>query len=281
MEKKMTQLISERYDRFSKTNQKLADFVRTHSSSVPFMSIKKIAENAGVSEASVTRFVRALSFQSFSEFINCARWEIQQDLTPLASIRRAVELTNELNGPKSSVKEMIDQNLVSLAKIYTPKFESNFQASVQMLTSARRVYIIGSRSSYSVAYYLGSILNNLRTDVVLLRSGDFSQLIDLSPEDCLIAIGFARYTRMTCLTASYFHKRGCPVIAITDSYNSPLAMSPEYVLSVFTATSYLVADAMSIAMYLVTAVAQQTPGPSLSRIETMEKLGDEFNAYYW
>ena len=281
MEKKIAYLIGEKYNSFSKTNKILADFVRTHASSVPFMSIKKLALQAGVSEASVTRFVRALSFTNFSEFIDCARQEIQQDLTPLASIRRAMELASEPNGPKSSVKEMIDQNIVSLSKIYTPKFDQNFQASVELITSAKHVYIIGSRSSYSVAFYLGSILNNLRSDVILLQPGDFSQFIDLSPEDCLIAIGFARYTRMTCITANYFHNHGCPVISITDSYRSPLALSAEYVLSVFTSSSYLVADAMSIAMYLVTAVAQQTPASSLARVGTMEKLGDEFNAYYW
>ena len=229
----------------------------------------------------MTRFVRALSFGSFAEFIGCARQEIQKDLTPLASIRRAVDFSGNPGGPKSSVKKMIDQNLVSLSKMYTSQFDENFRRSAQLISRARRVFILGSRSSFSVAYYLGSILNNLRPGVVLLQPGDFSQFIDLNDDDCLIAIGFARYTRITCTTAEYFHKRGCPIVSITDSYNSPLALSPEYVLSVFTSTSYLVADAMAIAMYLVTAVAQETPDTSLARVETMEKLGDSFEAYFW
>ena len=158
-------------------------------------------------------------------------------------------------------------------------FEANFYSSVRTITKARRVYIIGARSSYSIAVYLGSILNNLQDNVILLRQGDFSAFADVTSEDSLIAIGFARYTRITCETAKYFYDKGCTVISITDSYTSPIALSSENVLSVSNASGYPVAEAMSIAVYLTTAVAQVNPQKSLERMENMEKLGDSLRAY--
>ena len=51
------------------------------------------------------------------------------------------------------------------------------------------------------------------------------------------------------------------------------------VLSVSNASGYPVAEAMSIAVYLTTAVAQVNPQKSLERMENMEKLGDSLRAY--
>lgn len=277
MEKNILQMIEQKYGTLSKANRVLADFVRENIQLVPFMSIKELAAGAGVSEASVTRFTRALSFSGFAEFIACSRQEIQQSLTPWDRIKRTVEIHPSEH--KSSLKSMIDRSITSLGQLYTETLETNFTASVSLITRARRVYVIGGRSSISVAVYLGSILNNLREGVVLLRQGDFSQLADVGPDDCLIAIGFARYTRITVETAACCYGKGCPVIAITDGRSSPLALSPEYLLSIAPSSSYPVADAMSIAMYLTTSVAEAVPESSLKRMENMEQLGDQFQAY--
>lgn len=277
MKKNITELINQKYSEFSKANKKLADFVKDNMFSVPFMSIKELANQAGVSEASVTRFTRELSFSGYAEFISCSRQEIQQNLTPWERIKRTVKITKHQT--KTPLKKMIDQNIASLSQLYHEEFENNFQASVSLISKARRVYIIGARSSHSVALYLGSILNTLRDGVVLLHSGDFSQFIDAGQDDCLIAIGFARYTKITVETARYFSSKNCPVIAITDGDTSPLALSPEYVLSIAPSSNYPVADAMSIAMYLTASVAEVSPEMSLSRMEEMEKLGDKFQTY--
>lgn len=277
MEKNILQMIDQKYSNLSKTNKILADFVRENIRLVPFMSIKELASGAGVSEASVTRFTRALSFSGFAEFTACSRQEIQQSLTPWDRIKRTVEI--HPTESRSTLKSMIDRNIASLNQLYSDAFENHFTASVDLLTKARRVYVIGGRSSFSVAVYLGSILNNLREGVILLQQGDFSQLADVTPEDCLIAIGFARYTRITVETAVCCHEKGCPVIAITDGRSSPLALSMEYLLSISPSSSYPVADAMSIAMYLTTSVAETMPETSLKRMENMERLGDQFQSY--
>lgn len=277
MKKNILEIIDQKYSSFSKTNKILADFVRDNIHAIPFMSIKELATQAGVSEASVTRFTRALSFSGFSEFISCSRQEIQQSLTPWERIKRTVKITDPQT--RSSLKEMIEQNITSLNQLYHEDFERNFQASVELISKAHCVYIIGARSSHSVALYLGSILNNLRSGIILLQPGDFSQFIDIGPDDCLIAIGFARYTKITVETAKYCNAKGCPIIAITDSQISPLALSPEYTLSVSLSSNFPVADAMSIAMYLTTAVAEISPETSLQRLNDMEKLGNEFQTY--
>ena len=54
--------------------------------------------------------------------------------------------------------------------------------------------------------------------------------------------------------------------------HSPIALSSENVLSVSNASGYPVAEAMSIAVYLTTAVAQVNPQKSLERMEKWKSL---------
>ena len=151
MEKNIIQLIEQNYDSCSKTNKVLSDFVKANIRAIPFMSINEMSKQSGVSCPSITRFVRMLSFANFSDFIACARKNVQKDLTPWERIRRAAIAPNG-----GSLKSMIDSNAASLRKIYNETFEANFYSSVRTITKARCVYIIGARSSYSIAVYLGS-----------------------------------------------------------------------------------------------------------------------------
>ena len=81
-----------------------------------------------------------------------------------------------------------------------------FLLRIYIINGARRVYIIGSLGLFLFNCRLSGInfLNNLQDNVILLRQGDFSAFADVTSEDSLIAIGFARYTRITCETAKIF-----------------------------------------------------------------------------
>ena len=121
MEKNIIQLIEQNYDSCSKTNKVLSDFVKANIRAIPFMSINEMSKQSGVSCPSITRFVRMLSFANFSDFIACARKNVQKDLTPWERIRRAAIAPNG-----GSLKSMIDSNAASLRKIYNETFEANF-----------------------------------------------------------------------------------------------------------------------------------------------------------
>ena len=109
MEKNIIQLIEQNYDSCSKTNKVLSDFVKANIRAIPFMSINEMSKQSGVSCPSITRFVRMLSFANFSDFIACARKNVQKDLTPWERIRRAAIAPNG-----GSLKSMIDLSLIHI-----------------------------------------------------------------------------------------------------------------------------------------------------------------------
>ena len=60
--------IAAAYPDLSKSHRKIADFVMSHPLEVVALSIEGVAEASGASTATITRFVRAIGYSSFSEF---------------------------------------------------------------------------------------------------------------------------------------------------------------------------------------------------------------------
>lgn len=73
-----------------------------------------------------------------------------------------------------------------------------FQEAVSRLLKARKIYILGMRTSFVVAqylgFYLGIILDNVHT--VRMDMGDaFEQIVRIGEDDVVIAFSFPRYSK--------------------------------------------------------------------------------------
>ena len=59
--------ISSSYSSMTRSAKKLSDYIFNNRSSVQYMSITSLAEAAGVSEATITRFCRTLGLAGYNE----------------------------------------------------------------------------------------------------------------------------------------------------------------------------------------------------------------------
>ncbi|MEG1407944.1 MAG: hypothetical protein RSD23_08795, partial [Ruthenibacterium sp.] len=60
--------MTEKYNKLTKTERKVADFVFANQVAVQFYSIASFAENCGVGEATVFRFCKSLDLGGYNEF---------------------------------------------------------------------------------------------------------------------------------------------------------------------------------------------------------------------
>ena len=107
----------------------------------------------------------------------------------------------------------------------TPENDRRIVEAAEIVAAARNVYIMGFRACAGFAAAAAVQLSCLRAGVV--TPGEcrplVDQLIDLSPEDAMIVISFARYSSDASLAAQMARDAGCPVIAMTDSFAAPSA----------------------------------------------------------
>ena len=62
------QRLEDGYNKFSKGQKKLADFIREDYDKAAFMTAAKMGEEVGVSESTVVRFATALGYEGYPQF---------------------------------------------------------------------------------------------------------------------------------------------------------------------------------------------------------------------
>lgn len=268
------------YEELSKTNKKLADYVRANSDRVAFFSIKELEEKTGVSTASISRFAKAIGFSGYNAFQKALADEVLKNVTPMKEFKYSVEE----GGVNTTLQAITNANAASLHALYTDQLQKEFDCALEQLQQVSGdIYITASRTSFSVAYYLHFMLSGFLPNVHLISDslGSLSlQVSHVTAEDCLIAISYSKYTKFTFDITSYFAAKGCNVTAITDSYTSPIATKANQVLvgkNMEGAFSFVAA--MTLANALVSAIGKLHRQDTLLNMKQQEEVADRFDVY--
>ena len=149
-----------------------------------------------------------------------------------------------------------------------------------------RIYIIGVRSSSSLAGFLNfnlrMVLDNVRFVQTTSGSEMFEQIMHLSKDDTMIAISFPRYSKRIINAVEYAKEVGADVIALTDSRRSPIAAYADQLLTAESdMVSYvdsLVAP-LSIINAIIVAVARERQESFSEQLKKLEAIWDEYDVY--
>lgn len=271
--------IDNQYSSLSKTYKLIADFVKNNYSTIPFLSIKELKEKIGVSTASITRFSQHMGFKGYPDFQKEIQGIVEKEIVPMREVKHFIES----NDDKNILQETIDSNIKILQATYSDELYENFNRSVEFITKSRKIYILGCRSSYTVAYYLGFMLQGFMENVEFINAGhqDFSnKLAYVRKNDVLIAISFSQYTKFTSDIAKFFKDNGNKIIAITDSYSSPIAIKANTTLLAKNGTNtFSFVSAMTILNALIVRLGKINKEETLKKLKDQEKIAIDAGIY--
>lgn len=273
-------ILNQKYDTFSKVNKKLADLVRENHSTIVFMSIIEFSTYAEVSPASITRFAKELGYAGFPAF----QKDLQQIVRKETIDRKEIRLSLLDENTDDVLASVLNANIENLKATLTESLTNEFLSAVDTIAKAKKIYIIGLRSSYSVAYYFYFLLKEIRpnTQLIAPRTGDlFDKIMNIDEDSLLVSIGFSKYTKQTAHVTEYFSNRGAKIIAITDSYSSPLSvLSDISLIAANPKNSYSFVSAMSIMNALVVSIGRLNPKETLAALDRKDALLKEMNIHY-
>jgi len=161
-----------------------------------------------------------------------------------------------------------------------------FARAVDAIVSARRIYILGVRSSAALSdfltFYFNPIFDNVRQIKTTLASEMFEQMLHVGPEDVVIGISFPRYSTRTIRAMEFARDQGATVIALTDSELSPLCENAAICLlaksDMASFVDSLVAP-LSIINALIVAVARKKTKEVTETFGRLERIWDEYQVY--
>ncbi|NLZ49980.1 MAG: MurR/RpiR family transcriptional regulator [Clostridiales bacterium] len=274
-------LIQTKFSRLSKGQKLIAEYILKHYDKAAFLTAAKLGTSVGVSESTVVRFANELGYSGYPALQKALQEIIKNRLTTVQRIELSNDLISDGNALKDVIKSDIENLRATLEKIDYRVFEE----VIKNIFEAKKIYIIGLRSSTALAEFLGFYLNLILDNVKVVGYGMsdiFEQMLNLSSEDLVIGIGFPRYANRTIEALAFAQDRKAKVVAITDGLLSPLASKADYTLiaqsNMASFVDSLVAP-LSIINALIMAVGLREKEKISSIFTDLEGLWENYNVY--
>jgi DNA-binding MurR/RpiR family transcriptional regulator len=221
MERDILAQINKDSHKFSKSQRKISAYISSNYDKAAFMTAGKLGETVGVSESTVVRFATDLGYDGYPGMRRAMQDMVRNRLTAVQRIevaRQQIDGGNLLETVLSSDIEKLRGTLEEVNK-------EDFDRAVDKIVAARTVYIVGMRSSTSLANFMGFYLNLLLDNVRLLHdtsvSEVYEQVFRIREDDVFIGISYPRYSSRTIKAMQFAKSAGATVIGITDGPSSP------------------------------------------------------------
>lgn len=282
MTKDVLTLIQEGIPAFSKGQKLIANFVLNSYDKAAFMTASKLGKTVNVSESTVVRFAAELGFDGYPAMQKALQEMIRNKLTPLQRIK-----VSEGRIGNHDVLPMVMHSDIEKIRMTLEEIDKDsFDASVDAIASARRIYILGVRSAAALAnfmsFYFNLIFGNVTQVTSTAASEMFEQILHASEGDLVIGVSFPRYSQRTVEAMRYAKSRGATVIAVTDSVASPLAAIADYNLlaksDMASFVDSLVAP-FSLVNALIVAVGRKNTDQLSKTFESLERIWAEYGVY--
>ena len=213
--------IVEHHSSLTPKGQILGDYILKNPRKVVFMTIRDLAVACQVSEATVVRFVSRLGYDGYSAFLQALRDLVDTELTLLDR----VDLSN-MNGPGAErFRRVVFEEIDNLKQLYTRTDMVVIDKVVDYLEKSSTIYVIGSRLSYTFAYYMGWSLIKVRQNVHILKGSDSTTIdwLTIAPtESLVIIIATSRYPNELIRVGKLVRRLGKNLLVIADSSLCPL-----------------------------------------------------------
>ena len=282
MSKDILSLIQSSMPTFSKGQKLIANFILESYDKAAFMTASRLGKTVNVSESTVVRFAAELGYDGYPAMQKALQEMIRNKLT---SIQR-IEVSNDRIGNQDILSMVMQSDIEKIRMTLEETGRADFDRSVDAIVSARRIYILGIRSSSAIASFLGFYFNLIFENVVIIHSNSvsevFEQILRIGPGDVIIGVSFPRYSRRTVKAMQYARDRGATVVAITDSEVSPLAPIADHTLmaksDMASFVDSLVAP-LSLVNALIVAVGRRKNDDLSATFGALEQIWDEYEVY--
>ncbi len=282
MENDLLAVLAKGSSKFSKGQRIIAKYILNNYDKAAFMTAGKLGKIVGVSESTVVRFAAELGYDGYPSMRKALQEMIRNRLT---SVQR-IEVAKSMIDDNDLVKSIIGSDMQNLQATLDILEQDSFNKLVDSIVEAKNVYIVGMRTSTSLASFLGLYLNLLRGSVNTVHdtaaSEIYEQLIRISKDDLFIGISFPRYSSHTVDAMQFAKKMGAKTAAITDSAASPLNGIADVCLhaksDMVSFLDSLVAP-MSLINAIIVAVGIRNKERVSETFERLEKIWSEHEVY--
>ena len=269
------------YPKLSKGQKLIAQYIVKNYDKVAFMTACKLGETVGVSESTVVRFANVLGYSGYPKLQDALQELIKNKLTTV----QRMDMDEEFNDDSVILKKILKSDIDNIKDTLDDIDENAFQEAANKILKAKRIYILGMRSSFTISQYLGFYLGIILDSVHIIRMdmGDaFEQVVKINEDDVLISISFPRYSTKSYQIVSYAKEKGAHIVSLTDSLFAPVALLSDNLLLVKSNMASFVdslVPALSIANALIVSVGMKEKEDIKEHFDDLENIWEKYSVY--
>jgi len=220
-------LIKSKEKKFTKTDSKIAEYIKKHLNEIIFMSITELTDATETSEGSLVRFCQKLGYRGFHPF----------------KIALATQLSNfSDNNSKNFTKddllklknEITQKNLDAVQRTSDMVSIDSLDKAIKKVIAANKLILLGSGASGNSARELFYGLMRLGLNVIYEVDVHYDAMLvsNLKDNDVVIAVSQSGSTFQVVDISTIAKKQGATIISITSHDRSPLAQLSDIVLHI-------------------------------------------------
>lgn len=276
--------LQEQLHSLSGQKRKAADYIVAHAREVTMISLRKVAERARVSPATLVLLARDLGYKSYVELKTSLQEDEAGVLDYFSAGARALQDPKGLTGLHKLTATIAAADARNVTATLSDKGAAIAKAAT-ILHESRRIYVAGMRATYGAAHYLAYLLQLVRDEVVFVDDSaalGVDILCGLDKTDAFVSFGFYPYVRRTVKLTQQAADAGAQIVAITDSARSPLVHKKACVVTFSTETPWVVGSitAAVSAAQAVAAHLVSLGGPAvLGRLREREKVLTDLDVF--
>ncbi len=225
--------LQENSELLPKRLQKVAVFVLHNPDFVALNTIAAISKRCEVTPSTMIRFAKSIGYLGFTDMQSVFQESMQHISQPYS---QRIHKLEDVNQQEQTVLGRFSRAaLESIERLALNADEAALLEASKKLATARTIYITGQGRATPVTTYLHYTLIKMGKQAVLI-DGIASSMTEkaslIQADEVLVAVSFSPYTARireiidVCLTQKI------PVVSITDSTLSPIAVSKGFLLEV-------------------------------------------------
>jgi DNA-binding MurR/RpiR family transcriptional regulator len=257
----------------SPSQRQIADCLIANMNEAPLWGVEELAAKSQTCVATVVRFAKKLEYSGYLE--------MRKALVSAAKKHygRGEQLLQAPVQASATLLEVARRDVRNIDNLVKAVNEDLLQKVVKQVQGSRFRVAIGDGVSALMARQIAYLLINTGLPVLEGNPADFATQVGmLDGRDLLIAISINPYTQETLDAAAYARRKGIPVLAFTDSLNSPLAKSANLVLPIpgdNLLFSHSVTAFGVLAHAIATSIASQAPQKALKQLREVERVAQK------
>jgi len=284
--------VKENSNKINPMQRKLIKYILDNYMEVGFMSATKLAIKVNTSQSTVLRLSNALGYEGYGFMQSDIQAMIKRKITSATFVDKIETsgVSMDLKGVEQFESLYTKAVNLDIENIRNTKRNTNVTTLVNIvddILKAKDIYILGLRTSASLATFFGISLNMVMdSNVKILNNINcslFEQSLAITKKDILISFAFPRYTNETVKLIKLVKKKGAKTVVFTDDILTPFSEDCDYLVPVnINSAGYIgsYVAPLSLVNFILNLITHKKGREAIRKLKEIEKCFKEQGVFY-